>query len=83
MRFLIISLIIFLVTSQIATSRTRMLLEIVNSIDFDENSTNSCYSQKKESNSIQHFGNKFDECLVDDSSTIELKSYLTKLSDYF
>ena len=82
MGYLIISLMLLLVTSQLNASRTRMILEIVNSIDFDENSTKSCRTQINESNPMQRFNNGNDECVAD-GVKIELKSYLTKLSHYF
>ncbi len=81
MGYLIISLMLLLVTSQLNASRTRMILEIVNSIDFDENSTKLCSTQINESNSMQRFSVN-DECVVG-GVKIELKSYLTKLSHYF
>ena len=82
---LIISAIIFLVTAQAATSsRTKMILEIINSIDYDENYTNSCGNVNANAFINESNSNKNIMALNDcDATSIEFKSYLTKLSNYF
>jgi len=83
---LIISAIIFLVTAQAATSsRTKMILEIINSIDYDDqNYTNSCGNVNANALINESNSNKNIIALNDcDATSIEFKSYLTKLSNYF
>ena len=83
---LIISAIIFLVTTQAATSsRTKLILEIINSIDYDdENYTNSCGNVNANALINESNSNKNIIALNDCGKTsIEFKSYLTKLSNYF
>jgi hypothetical protein len=86
---LIILAICFLVTAHAVTSsRTKMILEIINSIDYDdENYTNSRGNNANtlinESNSNTNKNNN--KIMLNDccETSIEFKSYLTKLSNYF